>query len=193
MSNTTRNLAALRRPAFVITAAAVVVVVLVWLFVFFIPQSHKLTSLGAERVSLNALITKDNAKLQTLREETHHVGQIQAMDNTLTGYVPRTEEVYTYVHTLSAAAKSSGVSITSLGPGALAAVPGTLYMAVPITVSVKGTFGEIRAFLQAVYNLPRLTDVNALTITTGGGTVGGRVATIQLAIFTSQKSNSSGG
>lgn len=179
----------------VVVGLAVAVAVVVWAFAFFLPQSRRLTALQAERTTLQQTVAQDDARLQHVRTEAHHVNQIAAMYRQLQGDAPATEQLYTYIHTISRAAASAGVSITSLQPNGLAAVSGTSYSAVPITASVKGTYDHVLAFLNAIYRLPRLTDVNTLSISGGGpGSSRGTVLSVslQLAIFTSQKVAASG-
>jgi Tfp pilus assembly protein PilO len=117
------------------------------------------------------------------------------MYDRLNGYVPATEKLYTYVQTISHSAKAAGVTITSLAPSTLVAITGTPYSAIPVTASVKGTYDQLLAFIKSLYDLPRLTDVNALSVSGGGpGTNRATVlsASFQLAIFTSQKPSSGG-
>lgn len=182
--------ATLARPVVVLGIAGIVAVAAVWAFVFFLPQSRKLTTLQQEKISLDATVSKDNARLQRLRAEQHHVGEIRAMYRSLESYIPPTEELYTYVHTIAAAAKAAGVTVASLNPGQLAPVTGTPYSAIPVTAMVKGTFAHIKAFLRNVYRLPRLTDVNSLTLSGGGPHMAPTSpvsATFQLAIFSRAK------
>lgn len=181
-----------KRPLILIGTTILVAIVVVWFVVFFMPQSHKLSSLQAERATLQEAVVQDNARLQQVRSESHHIGKIQALDAKLRGYVPTSEDLYTYIQTLSGAGKSSGVTITSLQPSGLVAVTGTSYSAVPVTADVKGTYDHLVAFLNTIYNLPRLTDVNGLNITGGGpGTNRSTVlsATFDLVIFSSQKAS----
>ncbi len=183
------------RRRMVLAGLVAVVVVVVWLFAFFLPQSRRLTSLQSQRTTLQQTVAQDDARLQRLRTEAQHVGQIDAMYRKLHGDVPATEQLYTYIRTISRAAASAGVSITSLQPSSLVAATGTAYSAVPITAAVKGTYDHVLAFLTALYKLPRLTDVNSLSISGGGpGTTRGTVLSVSLdlAIFTSQKVATSG-
>jgi Tfp pilus assembly protein PilO len=187
-------LGVLRKPVVLLGAAGLVVVVLVWLFVFFVPQSHKLSSLQSEKTTLQQTVVQDDARLKQLRTESHHVGQIQALHSKLQGYVPAQEDLYTFIQTLSSAAKRTGVSISSLQPSTLVPATGTSYSAVPISADVKGTYDQLRSFVNAIYGLPRLTDINSVNIT-GGGPGTNRstslTATFDLAIFTSQKASTS--
>lgn len=172
-----------------LVAVVVVALLAAWFLAFFRPESHKLQTLDAERNSLQATVAVDQARLRRVQNEAAHVTQIQAMDNRLVGYAPTTEGLYTYIHTISAAAKVAGVTITSLDAGSMAPVPATPYSAVPIAASIKGTYDQILAFLKGLYALPRLTDINDVSVSGGGpGTNRATVLTVslQLAIFTSQ-------
>jgi type IV pilus assembly protein PilO len=181
----------IKKPTVLLSIGAIVLVIILWLVLFFVPQSHKLSSLRSQQASLNSLIQQDNARMQRLRTETHHLGQIRSMYSTLENYVPSTQGLYTYVHTISAAGKSAGINITSISPGAPVAASGTPYTAIPITAAIKGSYTELRNFLQGIYALPRLTDVNAISLNMTGGTGGELGATLQMAIFTSQKATGS--
>ena len=88
------------------------------------------------------------------------------------------------------AARGSGVSITTLTPRTLTPVTGTSYSAIPVTATVRGTYPQLVAFLHGIYGLPRLTDINGLTLSGGSAGSSGTTtitAQLQLAIFTSQK------
>jgi type IV pilus assembly protein PilO len=194
MINATSILEVAKKPVVLVGALALVVVVLVWLFVFFEPQSHKLASLDSEKVSLQQTLVQEQARLQQVRQESHHVGQIQAIDAKLKGYVPSSEELYTYIQALSGAGHQAGVTISSLQPSPPEPASGTSYTAIPISAQVKGTYDQLVAFLHDIYNLPRLTDINSLTISGGGpGTSRSSAlsATIDLVIFSSETASTS--
>jgi len=177
-----------RRSALV--GLVVVAVVVAWLFAFYLPQTRKLATLGTQRTALQSTVAADEARLRQLQNEAQHVTEISAMYERLHGYVPKTEQLYTYIHTISGAAKTAGVTITSLQPSQLAAVSGTAYSAIPITAAIKGSYDRLLAFVKDLYDLPRLTDLNALSVTGGGpGTNRSTILTVslQLAIFTSEK------
>lgn len=188
MRASSRRVPITRRSALV--GLVVVAVVVAWLFAFYLPQTRKLAALGTQRTALQSTVAADEARLQQLQNEAQHVTQIRAMYDRLDGYAPKTGKLYTYIRTISGAAKRAGVTITSLQPGALVAVSGTTYSAIPITAAVKGSYDHMLAFVKDLYGLPRLTDLNALSVTGGGpGTNRSTNLTVslQLAIFTSEK------
>ncbi|MDA8314806.1 MAG: type 4a pilus biogenesis protein PilO [Actinomycetota bacterium] len=188
MSAASSRIRITRRSALV--GLVVVVVVVAWLFAFYFPQTRKLAALGSQRTALQSTVAADEARLAQLQNEAQHVTQIKAMYDRLHGYAPRTGQLYTYIRTISGAAKSAGVTITSLQPSPIEAVSGTTYSAIPITAAIKGPYDRLLAFVKDLYDLPRLTDVNALSVTGGGpGTSRSTILTVslQLAIFTSEK------
>jgi type IV pilus assembly protein PilO len=188
MSATKPRITITKRSA--ITAVVTVAVVIAWLIAVYFPQTKKLSTLDTQKTTLQSTLAADQARIRQLRAEAQHVTEIRAIYNTLQGYVPATGQVYTYIHTISSAAKAAGVKITSLAPSTPTAVTGTSYSAIPISAAVKGTYDNLLAFIKGLYNLPRLTDVNAVSIT-GGGPNTNRTAvlavTLQLAIFSSKK------
>ena len=183
-----RRIPITRRSA--LAGLVVVAVVVAWLLAFYLPQTRKLAALGAQRTTLQSTVANDEARLAQLRNEAQHVTQIRAMYDRLHGYAPKTAQLYTYIRTISRAAKKAAVTITSLQPGGLEAVSGTTYSAIPVTAAIKGSYDRLLAFVKDLYDLPRLTDLNALSVTGGGpGTNRSTILTVslQLAIFTSEK------
>lgn len=179
-----------RKPTVLLGIGLALVVVLAWLFAFFEPQTHKLGSLESQKTSLQQAVLADQARLQKVRNESLHVGQIQAEDTKLKGYVPASEDLYTYIQTISSAGNKAGITINSLQPSTVVPATGTTYMAIPIVANIKGTYDQLIAFLSAIYKLPRLTDINGLTISGGGPGTNRSTplsATLNLVIFTSQK------
>lgn len=183
-------LAALRRPAVAVGVAVAVVVTAVWAFTFFLPQGSKLSKLQAQEQSLQAQVDAGNARVALLKKESQHTKQIQAMLQDLQGYVPATEQIYTYIDILSGAAAAAGVTITAITPSHLTALSGSSYSALPIGLSAKGTYDEILAFIKGIYNLPRLTDIDSLSLS-GGGRGSTRTSSLSVAlslvVFTTQK------
>lgn len=187
MNTSSPTLAVLRRPRILLAVAGALVVVLVWVLVFFVPQGHRLATLQAKEQGLQAQVDAGNARVAQLREESQHSAQIQAMVRKLEDYVPTTSDI-TYIATLSNAAKASGVKVTSLGPGTSVPVAGSPFDAIPVAATVTGTYDSLLTFIHNVYSLPRLTDINSVQIS-GGGPKSNRgstlTATFQLEIFSS--------
>ena len=195
MTSSSPTVTTLRQPKAMLAIAGALVVVLAWLMAFFIPQGHKLSSLQAQEQSLQSQVDAGNARVAQLRIESQHSAQIAAMVKKLQGYAPATSDI-SYIALLSNTAKAAGVTVTSIGPGVAVPVQGSSYQSIPIAATVKGPYDNLLAFIQAVYSLPRLTDIDSLNIS-GGGSKANRgtplTATLQMQIFTSQKSGSGAG
>lgn|GEM_PF-1303622 len=173
----------------VLAAVGAGVLVGAWALAFFVPESRHLDTLEAQRAALQASLAADRARLRRVEHEAAYAGQLEAIDARLHRYAPSSAQLYPYIHTISTAARSAHVTITSLNPEGAVAVAGTPYAAVPIAASVKGTYDDLLAFLKELYTLPRLTDVNDLYVS-GGGPGSTRTSplsvSLQLAIFTTQ-------
>lgn len=189
-------LQALRRPVVLLGTLIGVVAVVVWLVAFFVPQGHKLSNLSAKEASLRASLTADEARLQRLRLESKHATQIEAIYQRLQTYAPETEQIYTYITVINTGAKQAGVTLASLAPGAAAPLSGTAYEEVPIGVSVSGTYDHILNFVRTLYGLPRLTDIESVSVV-GGGPATSRAtvlsASFQCLIFFSTPPKSTAG
>lgn len=180
----------LKRPRFLIGIAVIVVVVVVWLFAFFIPQGHKLSTIQAEETTLHQTVAQDDLKVQQLATVSRHYPQILARYNQLQAFAPATEDLYTYIETISQTATSSGIVISSISPGALTAVVGAPYSSLSISVNATGTYDHMLEFIKTIYGLPRLTDIETLNIG-GGGISSTRTSPLTLSfslvIFTQEK------
>ncbi len=177
------------RPA-LITLGVLLLVILIWLIAFFLPQGKKLSTLSAQEQHLQAEVTAGQAKVAALKQEALHTPQLQAMSQQLNTYVPSTAGSYAYITTMSNTAAAAKVTITSLSPGSVTPVTGSSFSSIPFTVTVTGTYDELLTFIQDIYALPRLTQINTVSIT-GGGPQTNRGTplnmTASLMIFTTQK------
>lgn len=192
MNASSPTVAVIRRPRMMLAIAASLIVVLAWLLAFFVPQGHRLSTLQAQEQRLQQQVNAGNAKVARLRDESQHSAQIAAMVKRLEGYAPATSDI-SYIALLSNAAKASGVTVTSIGPGTAVPITGSNYQSIPFAASVSGPYDSLLSFIHAVYTLPRLTDIDSVDIT-GGGPKTNRgaslKATFQMQIFTSQKAGS---
>ena len=189
MNTSSPTVTILRQPKVMLVIAAALVVVLAWLMAFFVPQGHKLSALQAQEQSLQTQVNAGNAKVAELRVESQHAAQIAAMVQKLQGYAPSTSDI-SYIALLSNAAKAAGVTVSAIGPGVAVPVTGSPYQSIPVSATIDGTYDNLLSFIKTVYALPRLTDINSLSISGGGpksnrGTI--LAASFQLQIFTSQK------
>jgi Tfp pilus assembly protein PilO len=197
MSDETSPLDVLKTTPVVITIVIAVVVVIVWLLAFLLPEGSKISTLNTQAASLQAKVTAGNAEVAHLRKEALHKKTLVARLSTLQTYVPTKPEIYTYLKTITLTAKASKVTLVSISPSAeLPPSTGQKFAAIPVSVSVKGTYDDILAFTANLYALPRLTDITTMSITGGGsGTAFNRASSLSanfaLEVFTANTSSSS--
>ena len=122
MSTASTTVAALKRTPVIVAVAVAVVVVVVWLLAFFLPQGHKLSTLNAKEQTLQQAVATGNAKVTQLKHTFQHVGQLEAEQAKFEAYVPSTPDLFkstaNYTSSLSATVAASGMTLTSVAPGA---------------------------------------------------------------------------
>lgn len=148
------------------------VVVLVWLLAYFLPQGKQLSKYQAQRQHLQAEETALQAKLRELRATSKATPQLLQLQAKYGAAVPASADMYTYISQMSATVAQAGVNLVSMTPSSSGSpVTGTSLESYPVTVVVSGTYNNTLAFLQDLYTMPRLTVVSGLTI--AGGALGG--------------------
>ncbi len=170
----------LKRPRVLLSIVAAVLIVIIWTFAFFLPQGSTISSLKVQEASLQAKIQAGDATVARLRHTYQHSAEIKTMQAKLNSAVPAKTDAYNYVQALSKVAAAAGVHLTSLSissgssSSTSASSKGTSSSAtlnqLPVNMSVKGTYDQILSLLSKIYLLPRLTDINELTISGGGAT-----------------------
>jgi Tfp pilus assembly protein PilO len=173
MASTTA--AALKRTPVLVAIAVAVVVVVVWLLAFFLPQGHKLSTLDAKQQALQQEVAAGNAKVAHLEHTFQHVGQLEAEQAKFEAYVPSTPDLFkstaNYTSSLSSTVAAAGMTLTSVSPGSARASSGSSTSSlttIPVVLTVTGPYDHLLTLITDIYALPRLTDINSLTVRGGG-------------------------
>ncbi len=170
MSEKTTSLGVLKNRTVLIGIAVAVVVILIWLVVFFLPQGSKLSKLNAQSQSLQAQVTAGNAKVAALKRESLNTPALEAMSKQLKAAVPDTADIFNYITALQNTATAAGVTVTTLSPSQPATSTGQHFATVAVQMDVTGTYDATLALIKGLYDLPRLTSIDTLSITGGGPT-----------------------
>lgn len=182
--------AALKRKGILVAVIVSVVVVLVWLVAFFLPQGKKISTLDSQVTALQQQVIQGNAKVAALKHTLQHAGQLTKMENELNKYVPATADIYDYINSLSTAVAASQMTLVSVSPTAATAPNGAAFTSIPISITVRGTYDHLLTLITDIYSLPRLTDIQKLAIS-GGGSSANRSsplsADLSLLAFTTAK------
>lgn len=196
MSTASNTTAALKRTPVIVAIVVAVLVLVIWLLAFFLPQGHKLSTLDAKEQALQQQVTAGNAKVAKLKRTFQHVGQLEVEQGKFESYVPSTTDLFkttaNYTSSLSAAVSAAGMTLTSVTPGAAHAQTstGTSLTKIPVVLAAKGPYDGLLTLIKSIYTLPRLTDINSVTVRGGGpGTNRSTTldVTLNLVIFTTAK------
>jgi Tfp pilus assembly protein PilO len=169
----TELLTILRQRKVLLSIAVSLVVMLIWLVAVFNPEGHKLAAVNASVQTAQTEQSTLLARLALLKLYSKESSTFEAVSNRLTAAVPATTDVYDYITAISNAASSTGVSVQDVNPATAVSSGGVAV--IPVSVSVKGTYDQTLAFIKALYALPRLTVITAVTIG-GGGTGSSRTS-----------------
>ncbi len=172
--NRTPQLTYLRSKPVLIAIVVAIVVILIWLVAFFFPENSKASKLQAQDHSLQSQVARDNAKLVALRATSKATPQLRTLEAQYASYVPAQPDVLNgpspYVDMIDSTATRTGIKLTSITPGSVTAVPGLAFSGIPVSIAATGTYDALLSFIKAVYQLPRLTSIQSVSISGGGPT-----------------------
>jgi Tfp pilus assembly protein PilO len=156
----------LRLRRVLIAVGVAVLVLLIWLVAVFVPEGHKLGALNTKAQQAQTQEAVLENRLARLKIYSTESAEFETLSQRLTAAVPSTTDVYDYITAISNAGSATGVDIISVDPAAAVAAGGVA--AIPVTVSVTGTYDQTLAFIKALYALPRLTVITTVSMTGGG-------------------------
>jgi Tfp pilus assembly protein PilO len=158
----------LMKPRILVPIVIATLIVLIWMVAFFLPEGKKIDNLKTQQAKLQAQVTAGDAKIRRLSHTYQHSAQLGILQNQLNSTVPSTSDAYNYVQALSTVAKSSGVHLTSVSITSGGGKTLTGLVQLPVSMSVLGTYDQILTLIKNIYALPRLTDVEGITLNGGG-------------------------
>ncbi|HUZ11136.1 MAG TPA: type 4a pilus biogenesis protein PilO [Acidimicrobiales bacterium] len=170
MSETSSSTAAVVKSRPVLIALGVgLVVLLIWLLAFFLPQGKDLSKYHAQQQQLQTQQSQLEVQLAQLRATSKATPRLLALQAQYTNLVPPTADIYNYINLMSSTAAASGMHLVSITPSSTGTpVPGTSLQAIPVSLVTTGSYDSTLGFIKAVYALPRLTVVNSMSLTGGG-------------------------
>jgi Tfp pilus assembly protein PilO len=129
----------------------------------FRPQMQRLAALHSQERSLQQ---QSDLHAQVRVGVDQLQAQITASERRLTVFdqqLPHDAQLETFLRQLDQVAQRTGFTMTLIKPGQ--AQPGELYGTVPIAITAESSFPAFYNFLTALPELPRLTKIDALSIT----------------------------
>ncbi len=163
----------MKRSHIIATVGGLLVLLIVWYFLLFAPQSKKLSNLQAKQSSLDTTQSQLTTKLASLKKAETHQRQRQQLLDSYTQQIPPTADLAGFINAVNGLASSTGVTLDSLSPTPPASAQGVSVSTISVSLVVTAPYASTVSFLQGLYNLPRLVVVDGLTIAQGGSAGGG--------------------
>ena len=160
---------ALRNRTVRVIAVVAVLVAVIWLVAFFLPQGSKLSSLSSQDQKLQAEKTSLQAQLHALQTTQKATAKLESLKKTYSALVPSAPDTFPYYTQIGKVVAGSGailtaVTITTLSGGAANGA----VTEIPVSLTVTGSYDQILKLLTAIYAMPRLTTISSITLNGGG-------------------------
>ena len=158
-----------------IIGGAAVMVAIVVLVAWISPEGTKASSLGVRRATLEAQATSLQQRLAVLQGEKRNVTANCATLAKDLSEIPTTPAGAQFLTDITNLAHTSGDPNTpSYTPGPVAKAPSGV-SEIPGSMTLTGTFGQLRKFLQGLDTFPRLFTISTITISGGPVASGGNL------------------
>jgi Tfp pilus assembly protein PilO len=140
-----------------------VIILVLGIYVGFVqPQWQRLTALRAQE---QVLIQQVALSPQLQAGFEHQQAEVQAIEQRLSTFdqqLPQEVQLETFLQQLDHVAQRTDFTITQIQPGQVQA--GELYSMLPIAITAEAAFPSLYAFLTALPDIPRLSNIDALTV-----------------------------
>jgi type IV pilus assembly protein PilO len=147
---------------FAILAVLVVIVAAGFFYLLYLPEYEELDRLIAQNQTLETKLVEDrriasNLPKFKLEYEKMNEQLIQALTE-----LPNDKEIPGLLTSIASLAKDNGLDVLRFKPGQER--PSGFYAEVPIELKLTGSFHQLATFSQAVGDLPRIVNLNNLTL-----------------------------
>jgi Tfp pilus assembly protein PilO len=158
------NLNSFKRPAVLITIAAVILVAALWWFLWMQPEGNKLSTAQTQETQYSTTLNTLKDELIVDRNQAAKVKQYAGYLTMFSAAVPPIPEAPQLTTELANLADTTNVKLTSLSDDTT--LTGTPLSTIPLSMDVQGGRQACIAFLQGLYNsnlMPRLITVDSIT------------------------------
>jgi type IV pilus assembly protein PilO len=148
-----------------------------WFYMYvLLPQELRITELKAAKMELE----RKNAVVQDFSKKhadtNTYLAEIDKKTAWVDAMLPNSAELGGFLTQLEQAAEASSVQLSEVKPGQNISKAG--YQAVPIEVTIRGTFAQILSFLQRLDNAKRFTSVNNVSVKSQQGMLDGKLTIV---------------
>lgn len=162
----------------------VVILLIVGLGVWFLgkPMYEELTQLKQEGQKLDGEIAQKKLVAGNLEKFKAELAKMEKQMEEALVRLPKQSEIPTLLTNLAGLAKSNGLAVEVFKPGA--EVPKGFYAEVPADLRLSGTYHQLATFASSVSELPRIVNLNSLTLGSPKYAGGMAVLTISCKVLT---------
>ncbi|TLM68923.1 MAG: pilus assembly protein PilO [Deltaproteobacteria bacterium] len=141
-----------------------VIVLIVGAGVWFLgmPKYQELTRLKQEAQKLDGEIAQKKLVAGNLEKFKAELAKMEQQLQQALTRLPNQSEIPTLLTNLAGLAKGNGLEVESFKPGA--EVPRGFFAEVPADLKLRGTYHQLALFASAVGDLPRIVNLNTLTL-----------------------------
>lgn len=145
-----------------ILVALMLVIAGLFVYLIYLPMREELAGLRQKDASLQSKIQEDQRIADNLPQFKAEFEKMEALLNDALTELPNEKEIPNLLTSITALAKESGLNVTLFKPGA--EKPMGFYAEVPVELKMVGSFHEVALFSDAVAKLPRIVNINNLTL-----------------------------
>jgi Tfp pilus assembly protein PilO len=174
-----------------VTAAAALLLVVVWYFVLWSPEGHKLTAANTAHTAAEAQVSKLQSQVAGLQILLRGIPSDQQKLAQYKQAVPDNPELSSALDQIQAAAIHAGINISSISPGgAPAGAAGKASQgvngvpAITVSISFTGSYQGVMSFITALDSMNRTLVVTSTSLSGGSGSANAQMsASISSDIF----------
>src|SRR5438270_7546281 len=178
-----------------ITGGVALFLIVIWYFAILSPQSKSLTKAHKARAAAEAQISQLQTHIPALNSLVKNIPQDKAKLAKYKQAVPDDPQLPVALDSIQSAASDTGVTLSMTDPsntsggtaagGSPAASPAGGSGALPVLMTVRGSYPQVTPFISALTAMPRTVVINSLNITSHTGSAGsGAQAGLQVSLST---------
>ncbi|MDH3347342.1 MAG: type 4a pilus biogenesis protein PilO [Desulfobulbaceae bacterium] len=146
----------------VIGIVLIVVPVLVFVFMFYMPNSEKIVGFKKEIKKLDKEIKVAEAVAADLPRHVAEKAKLELIFDELTTLLPSKKEIPDLLRNISDLGKGAGLDFVSFKPGG--EIPRDFYSEIPVNINIRGPYHNVGYFLSQVSKLDRIVTVNNIQL-----------------------------
>ena len=135
---------------------------LLFAWLSYLPKNLQLRALQSDQKVLSAQLDLLKRKAERADETEQLARRVEAAFNHALQALPSSDEIPSLLASISDAGKAAGLEFLLFEPQP--ATDFTFYAEIPIKISVTGSFGGVGRFFESVANLPRVVNIDTITM-----------------------------